>query len=75
MIIGAALYTDALQEDEIEGINNILKSHSCLKKLTTQNPVERSVTKVMLSKMNDENGGKVYQGAELHRFRDNTSTS
>ena len=28
------------------------------------------MTKVVLSKLNDENGGKVYQGAELHGFRD-----
>ena len=30
------------------------------------------MTKVKLSKMNDENGGKVYQGAELRGFRDST---
>ena len=53
MIIGAAFYTDALkpasllsltlQGDEIDmvqSISNILKSHSSLNKLTTQNPVE-----------------------------------
>ena len=85
MIMGAALYTYAvkpasllsltLQEDEIDmvqDISNILKSHSSLNKLTTQNLVEWSVTKVKLSKMNDENGGKVYQGAELRGFRDST---
>ena len=82
MIIGSALHTDVLkpasllsltlQDDEIDvahGINHILKSHTSLKKLTTQNPAEWPVTKWVLS---DENGGKVYQGAELHGFRDNT---
>jgi len=52
MIIGSALYTDALkpasllsltlQDDDInivQGIKHILKSHSSLKKLTSQNPV------------------------------------
>ena len=30
------------------------------------------MTKWVLSKLSDENGGKVYQGAELHGFRDST---
>jgi len=85
MIIGSALYTDVLkpasllsltlQDDEIDvahGISHILKSHTSLKKLTTQNPAEWPVTKWVLSKLSDENGGKVYQGAELHGFRDST---
>lgn len=85
MIIGSALYTDALkpasllsltlQDDDInavQGIKHILKSHSSLKKLTSQNPVEWPVTKVVLSRLKDENGGKVYQGSELHHFRDTT---
>ena len=86
MIIGSALYTDALkpasllsltlQDDDInrvQGIKHILKSHSSLKKLTSQNPVEWPVTKVVLSRLKDENGGKVYQGSELHHFRDTTT--
>ena len=85
MIIGSALYTDALkpasllsltlQDDDIniaQGIKNILKSHTSLKKLTSQNPVEWPVTKMVLSRLKDENGGKVYQGSELHQFRDTT---
>lgn len=57
MIIGSALYTDALkpvsllsltvQDDDvdiIQGIKHILKSHSSLKKLSSQNPVEWPVT-------------------------------
>ena len=88
MIIGSALYTDAikpasllsltLQDDDInvvQGIKHILKSHSSLKKLTSQNPVEWPVTKVVLSRLKDENGGKVYQGSELHHFRDTTTKS
>ena len=86
MIIGSALYTDALkpasllsltlQDDDVDivqGIKHILKLHSSLKKLTSQNPAEWPVTKVVLSRLKDENGGKVYQGSELHNFRD-TST-
>ena len=70
------LYTDALkpasllsltmQDDDIDvvkGIKHILKSHSSLKKLTSQNPLEWPVTKVVLSRLKDEHGGKVYQGA------------
>ena len=81
MIIGSAMYTDALnpasllsltlQDDDIDvvqGIKNILKSHTSLKKLTSQDVVKCPVTKVVLSKLKDENGGKVYQGSELHNF-------
>ena len=70
MIIGSALYTDALkpasllsltlQDDDInivQGIKHILKYHSSLKKLTSQNLVEWPVTKVVLSRLKDENGG------------------
>ena len=73
MIIGSALYTDALkpasllsptlQDDDIDivqGIKHILKSHSSLKKLTSQNPAEWPVTKVVLSRLKDENRGKLY---------------
>lgn len=64
MIIGSAVYTDVLkpasllsltlQDDNInivQGINHILKSHSSLQKLTSQNPVEWPVTKVVSSKL------------------------
>ena len=86
MIIGCALYTDALkpasllsltlQDDDVnivQGIKHILQSHNSLKKLTSQNPVEWPVTKVVLSRLKDQNGGKVYQGSELHRFGDTTT--
>lgn len=85
MIIGTSLYSDALkpasllsltlQGDDInivQGIKHVLKSHSSLKKLTSQNPVEWPVTKVVLK---DQNGGKVYQGSELHHFTDTTTNS
>lgn len=83
MLIGSALYTDALKPasllsltlqddnvDVIHGIKHILKSHGSLKKLSSQNPEEWPVTKVVLSRMKDEHGGKVYQGSELHHFSD-----
>ena len=86
ILIGAGLYTDALkpasllsltlQDDNVnivQGIKNILLSHSSLKKLTSQNPVEWPVTKVVLGKLKDENGGKEYQGFELHRFNESTA--
>ena len=88
MIIGSAMCTDALrpvsllsltlQDDDInivQGIKNVLKSHNSLKKLTSQDPVEWPVTKVVSSRLKDENGGKVYQGSELHHFRDTTIRS
>ena len=57
----------------VQGIKHILKSHSSLKKLTSQNPVEWPITKVVLSKLKDENRGKVHQGSGLHHFRDTTT--
>ncbi len=59
----------------VQGIKHILQSHSSLKKLSSQNPVEWPVTKVFLSKIKDKNGGKEYQGSELHRFTDGTIKS
>ena len=65
-----SLLSLTLQDDDIDivqGIKHDLKSHSLLNKLTSQNPVQWPVTKVVLS---NENGGKVYQGSELCNFRD-----
>ena len=71
MVIGCALYMDALKpasllsltlhdNDIVQGIKHILKSHSSLKKLcvTSQNSVEWPV---------------MYQRSELHNFRDTTT--
>lgn len=86
ILIGCALYSDALkpasllsqtlQDDDlniVQGIKNILKSHCSLSKLSSQKPVEWPVLKVVISKLKNENGGKLYQGSELHHFSD-TST-
>ena len=62
-----------MQDDDVDvihGIKHILKSHSSLKKLSSQKPEEWAVTKVFLSRLKDEHGGKVYQGAELCHFSD-----
>jgi len=85
MIIGSALYTDALKPasllslslqnddiDVVQGIKSILKSHTSLKKLTSQDVVDWPISKMVLSKLQDENGHKVYQGFELHSFKDST---
>ena len=61
MIIGSALYTDALKPasllsltlqnddiDVVQGIKNILKSHTSLNKLTSQDVVEWPVSKMVL---------------------------
>ena len=86
IIIGCGLYTDALkpvsllsltlQDDHInvvQGIKYILQSHSSLKKLTSQDPIQWPTTKVVFSRLKDENGGKVYQGAELQHFTATTA--
>ena len=88
IVVGSAMYTDALKPasllsltlqgddiDIVQGIKHILKCHSSLKILTSQNPVEWPLTKVVLSRLNDANGGKVYQGSELHNFKETTIKS
>lgn len=88
MIIGAALYTDALkpasllsltlQDDNVDivhGLKSILRAHSSLKKLSSLDPGEWPSLKVVFSQMKDEHGGKVYQGSELCRFNDSTVNS
>ena len=52
-------------------MKNILKAH----KLSSQDPPEWPVLKVVLSRMKDKNGGKLYQGSELHNFRITTVKS
>ena len=86
MIIGSALYSDALKPASllsltlhneiniVQDIKHILKAHSSLQ-LTSVNPVEKAVTKVILSRLKDENRGKVYQESELHNFWDTTTKS
>ena len=86
IIIGCDLYTDVLkpvsllsltlQDDHInvvQGIKYILQSHSSLKKLTSQDPIQWPTTKVVFSRLKAENGGKVYQGAELQHFTATTA--
>ena len=83
MLIGSVLYVDMLKPasllsltlqgnnlDIVQGIKHILESHSSLQKLSSKNPLEWPVTKVVLSRLKDEQGGKVYQGTELHHFSD-----
>ena len=79
MLIGSALYVDVLKPasllsltlqgnnlDIIQGIKHILKSHSSLLKLSSQNPLEWPAAKVVLSRLKDEQGGKIYQGTAFH---------
>jgi len=85
MIIGCTLYIDALKPasllslslqnddiDVVQGIKNIVKSHTSLEKLTSQDVVDWPVSKMVLSKLENENGQKIYQGFEVHNFREST---
>ena len=73
MLVGSALYIDVLhpvailsltlQNDDLDvvfGIKSILKSHKSLQKLSSLDPSEWPVTKVVLSRMKEQDGGKVY---------------
>ena len=65
-----------LQDDNIDvalGIKSLLKSHSTLKKLSMQDPLQWSSTASLISKFsNDGSGGKTYQGITLQRYNEAT---
>ena len=88
MLLGCALYVDvlkppsllslALQGDSIDvvlGIKHILKSSHSLKKLSSQDPLQWPTAKLLCSRIKEEDGNKVYQGAVLQRFNDTTKGS
>ena len=68
-----------LQDDDIDvalGIKSLLKSHSTLKKLSMQDPLQWSSTASLISKFsNDSSGGKMYQGITLQRYNEATVTT
>ena len=65
-----------LQDDNIDvalGIKSLLKSHSTLKKLSMQDPLQWSSTASLISKFsNDGSGDKRYQGITLQRYNETT---
>ena len=55
------------------GIKSLLKSHSTLKKLSMQDPLQWSSTASLISKFsNDGSGCKTYQGITLQRYNEAT---
>jgi len=54
--------------DTVLGIKNILKSTAALKSLARQDPHERPTVKLLLGRIKDEGGEKLYQGAALKNF-------
>ena len=80
-ILGCAMYVDilkppsllslSLQECELDtvlGIKNILKAISALKSLARQDPLEWPTVKLLLGRIKDERGEKLYQGAVLKNY-------
>ena len=85
ILIGAALYIDVLKPasllslslqgehlDVIQGIDSILKFSKLLVTLTDQNPLQWPTVKLVCSRVKEEKGEKLYQGAVLHNY--NTTT-
>ena len=81
MLIGAALYVDVLKSpsylslclqdnhlDIISGIKSVLKSSKSLKSLAEQDPLQWQVLKLVCSRVKDEGGDKIYQGAVLQGY-------
>ena len=89
MLLGCALYVDvlqpasflslALQADSIDvvlGIKHILKSIQVLKKLSSQDPLQWPTTaKLLCSRIREDDGNQVYQGAILQRLSDSNKVS
>ena len=82
-IVGCTLYVDilkspsllsmSLQASELDivlGIKNTLKSVTALKALAKKDPFEWPTVKLLLRKIEDEDGKKFYQGAELQKCSD-----
>ena len=80
-ILGCAMYVDILKPpsllslslqgcelDTVLGIKNILKSTAALKSLARQDPREWPTVKLLLGRIKDEGGEKLYQGAALKNF-------
>lgn len=78
MLVGAALYVDVLKPpsllslslqgeklDIVGGIHHLLKSSKSLRKLAEQDPHQWPTLKLVSSRVKEENGSKVYQGAVL----------
>ena len=85
MLIGAAMYVDALKPpsllslslqneklDIVGGIQYLLKSIKSLKSIAEQDPLTWPTVKLICSRIKDENGDKLYQGAVLANH--NTTT-
>ena len=80
-ILGCAMYVDILKPpsllslslqgcelDTVLGIKNILKSIAALKSLAKQDPREWLTVKLLLGRIKDEGGEKLYQGAALKNY-------
>ena len=85
MLIGAALYADALKPpsllslclqdknlDILNGLQHVLRSSKCLKTLSSQNPLEWPTVKLVCSRVKEDGDKKVYQGAVLANYREAT---
>ena len=51
--------------DMVSGIKSVLKSSKSLKSMAEQDPLQWQVPKLFCSRIKDEGGDKIYQGAVL----------
>ena len=81
MLIGAAMYVDVLKSpsflslslqkeklDIVLAIQHILKSSKSLKTMAGQDPLLWPTVKLVCSRVKDEDGNKIYQGAILSNY-------
>ena len=85
MLVGAAMYVDALKPpsllslalqgeklDIVGGIQCLLKSIKSLKSTAEQDPLTWPTVRLICSRVKDDNGEKVYQGAVLAHYTPTT---
>ena len=85
MLIGVAMYIDALKApsrlslslqennlDVVSGIEYLLKSIKSLKAIAEKDPQSWPTVQLVTSRMKDEDGKKVYQGAVLANYNSTT---
>ena len=81
MLIGSALYVDLLKPasllslslqgeklDIVHGLQAVLKSGKSLKSMAGKDPLQWPTVKLVCSRVKEDDGGKVYQGATLHHY-------
>lgn len=86
MLIGAAMYIDVLKPasilsltlqgeklDIVQGLQSILKSAKYLRNMSDKDFLQLPTISLVRSRVKEEDGSKIYQGATTHSYSSNSS--